>query len=129
MRRLMRALVLLAAVAVVAVPMSGCGSSGARAKARPDKPRHLFSLAGFDLRPGHPCRVNFTMDGTTLHFIAYVRGRGPIPGADPALRCRLERVNGSRLVPVALKADQQFGSRYWTHGAGDGATRRQAATG
>ena len=97
--------------------MSGCGSSGARAKARPDKPRHLFSLAGFDLRPGHPCRVNFTMDGTTLHFIAYVRGRGPIPGADPALRCRLERVNGSRLAPVALKADQQLGNRYWIYTA------------
>jgi hypothetical protein len=117
MRRLVRALILAAALAVLAMGASGCGSSGSKAASRPEKPRHLFSLVGFDLKPGHPSRVSFALDGSTLLIVAYVRGRGPAPGVDPEPTCRLERVDGSRLVPVELDEDEQVGARYWIYTA------------
>ena len=52
-----------------------------------------------------------------LRVIAYVRGRGPAPGADPSLTCQLEKVDGSRLVPVGLKAREHPAARYWIYAA------------
>jgi hypothetical protein len=106
-----------AALAALTAVGSGCGSSGAQASASPGASRQLFSLVGFDLRSGHPCRVSFTVDAPTLRIVAYVRGRGPAPGADPVLTCRLEKVDGSRLVPVGLKAHEQASGQYWIYAA------------
>jgi len=116
MRRVMCLLAVLAALAALVVGSSGCGSSDAQASASPVS-RQLFSLVGFDLRPGHSYRVSFVVDAPTLRIVAYVRGRGSVPGADPRLKCRLEKVDGSSLVPVGLKASERAGGQFWIYAA------------
>ena len=104
MRRLVCALAVVTTLAALVAAGSGCGSSAAQPSSSPGDLRQLFNLTGFDLRSGHPCRVSFAVDAPKLRIIGYIRGRGTAPGADPSLTCRLERVDGSHLVPVGLKA-------------------------
>jgi hypothetical protein len=117
MRRIACTLLVVVALAALAGAGSGCASGAAQAGASPATTRHLFTLIGFDLRAGHPYRVSFTVDAPKLRIIASVAGRGPAPGADPALAMQLERVDGSRLETVGLKAGGHAASRYWLYTA------------
>ena len=118
MRRLVCALAVVTTLAALVAAGSGCGSSAAQPSSSPGGLRQLFNLTGFDLRSGHPCRVSFaSRSAPKLRIIGYIRGRGPAPGADPALTCRLERVDGSHLVPVGLKAREHAAGEFWIYAA------------
>jgi len=117
MRRFMCVLGIAALLGVALFATVGCGSDKAEASSSSASPRQLFTLDGFELRPGHPYRVSFDVDAPSLRIHAYVRGGGSGPAADPSLDCQLEILSGSRLVSVPLKAHARADGRNWLYAA------------
>ena len=117
MRRPLSVLVSTAMLLVLALSVTSCGSVKAQTSSASVPIRHLVSLNGFELRPGQTYRVTFAVDASTLRIIAFVRGKGPAPGADPGLRCQLDKVTATALTPVPLEARERTGETYWTYAA------------